>query len=68
MTDNEGPRFAPRGRKLVFMQIADVITARIENGTYPAEGRLPAELEFVAEFGPHASRCAGPSRSCAAAA
>lgn len=51
MTDNEGPRFAPRGRKLVFMQIADVIAARINDGTYPPEGRLPAELEFVAEFG-----------------
>lgn len=51
MTDSEGPRFAPRGRKLVFMQIADVIAARIEDGTYPAESRLPAELEFVAEFG-----------------
>jgi len=51
MTDSEGPRFAPRGRKLVFMQIADVIAARIKDGTYPPEGRLPAELEFVAEFG-----------------
>jgi len=33
------------------MQIADVIAARIEDGTYPPEGRLPAELEFVAQFG-----------------
>lgn len=51
MTDQDGPRFAPRGRKLVFMQIADVIAARIEDGTYPPDGRLPAELDFVAEFG-----------------
>jgi GntR family transcriptional regulator len=51
MTEHEGPRFAPRGRRLVFVQIADVIAARIEDGTYPPEGRLPAELEFVAEFG-----------------
>lgn len=55
MTDREehaaGPRFNPRGRKLVYVQIADVITARIEEGTYPPEGRLPAELELTAEFG-----------------
>ena len=51
MTESEGPRFAPRGRKLVYMQIADVIAARILDGTYPPDGRLPAELEFVSEFG-----------------
>jgi DNA-binding GntR family transcriptional regulator len=51
MTEHEGPRFPPRGRKLVHVQIADVIAKRIEDGTYPPEGRLPAELEFVAEFG-----------------
>jgi DNA-binding GntR family transcriptional regulator len=33
------------------MQIADVIAARIEDGTYPPDGRLPAELDFVSEFG-----------------
>ena len=49
MTEQEGPRFPPRGRKLVWVQIADVIAARIEDGTYPPEARLPAELEFVAE-------------------
>lgn len=42
MTEHEGPRFPAR---------ADVIAARIEDGTYPAEARLPAELELVAEFG-----------------
>jgi GntR family transcriptional regulator len=51
MTEQEGPRFPARGRKLVYMGIADVIAARIEDGTYPPEARLPAELEFVAEFG-----------------
>ncbi len=35
----------------MYVQIADVIAARIEDGTYPPDGRLPAELEFVAEFG-----------------
>ena len=33
------------------MQVADVIAARIEDGTYPPDSRLPAELDFVAEFG-----------------
>lgn len=51
MTDSEGPRFAPRGRGLVYRLIADVIAARIEDGTYPPDSRLPAELDLVAEFG-----------------
>lgn len=51
MPDRDSPRFDPRGRKLVFMQIADVLAARIEDGTYPPDGRLPAEPELVAEFG-----------------
>jgi GntR family transcriptional regulator len=51
MTEHDGPRFPPRGRKLVFMQIADVLAERIEDGTYPSEGRLPAELDLAAEFG-----------------
>ena len=51
MTEHEGPRFPPRGRKLVYVLIADVLAARIEDGTYPPEGRLPAEPDLVAEFG-----------------
>lgn len=51
MPEHEQPRFDPRGRKLVFMQIADVLAERIEDGTYPPDGRLPAEPELVAEFG-----------------
>jgi GntR family transcriptional regulator len=51
MTEHPGPRFPPRGRKLVYMGIADVLAARIEDGTYPPEARLPAELDLVAEFG-----------------
>ena len=35
----------------MFVQAADLIAARIEDGTYPPEARLPAEAEFVAEFG-----------------
>ena len=51
MTEHGGPRFPPRGRKLVYVAIADVLAARIEDGTYPPDGRLPAELDLVAEFG-----------------
>ncbi len=51
MTEHPGPRFPPRGRKLVYVAIADVLAKRIEDGTYPPEGRLPAELDLVAEFG-----------------
>jgi GntR family transcriptional regulator len=51
MTEHPGPRFPPRGRKLVYVQAADLIAARIKDGTYPPESRLPPETEFVAEFG-----------------
>jgi len=51
MTEHDSPRFPPRGRKLVYVAIADVLAARIEDGTYPPEGRLPAELDLAAEFG-----------------
>ena len=51
MTEHEGPRFPPAGRRLVYMGIADALAARIEDGTYPPEARLPAELDLVAEFG-----------------
>jgi DNA-binding GntR family transcriptional regulator len=33
------------------MALADELAQRIEDGTYPPEGRLPAELDLVAEFG-----------------
>jgi GntR family transcriptional regulator len=51
MTQHDAPRFPPRGRKLVYVAIADVLAARIKDGTYPPDGRLPAELDLVAEFG-----------------
>lgn len=51
MNQHEGPRFPPRGRRLVYVALADELAKRIEDGTYPPEGRLPAELELVDEFG-----------------
>lgn len=51
MNQHEGPRFPPRGRRLVYVALADELAKRIEDGIYPPEGRLPAELELVDEFG-----------------
>ena len=36
---------------MVYVAIADVLAGRIDDGTYPPEARLPAELDLVAEFG-----------------
>lgn len=49
MTDP--PRFDPRGRARVWEQIAAELTARIEDGTYPPDSRLPGEMDICAEFG-----------------
>lgn len=35
----------------VWRQIAEVITSRIADGTYPVGGRLPSTLELSTEFG-----------------
>jgi len=51
MTERDGPRFDPHGRRLVYVEIARVLEERIRDGTYPPESRLPAELDLVAEFG-----------------
>lgn len=51
MTRPDEPWFAPHGRKLVYMGVADVLAERIGNGIYPPEGRLPSEMDLVAEFG-----------------
>ena len=49
--ERDAPVFDPRGRRLVYMAIADVLAARIADGTYPADSRLPSEPDLVAEFG-----------------
>ena len=51
MSEHQGPRFPPRGRRLVWVMLANELAKRIEDGTYPPEGRLPAEIEIAAEFG-----------------
>jgi GntR family transcriptional regulator len=52
MTDPEdGPRFDPKGRARVYMAIADELAAKIEDGTYPPDGRLPSIADLVHEYG-----------------
>jgi len=51
MPERDNPRFDPRGRRLVYVQIADEIAARIEDGTYPPESRLPALEQIAVEYG-----------------
>lgn len=39
------------GPEPFFEQIADVLTRRIEDGTYPPRRRIPAEYALAEEFG-----------------
>jgi DNA-binding GntR family transcriptional regulator len=48
---DDGPRFDPRGRTLVFMAVADELAAKIEDGTYAPEARLPSVADLVHEYG-----------------
>ena len=48
---DEGPRFDPLGRTRVYMAIADDLTEKIENGTYPPDGRIPSVADLVHEYG-----------------
>lgn len=48
---DEGPRYDPHGRTRVYMAIADDLTAKIENGTYPPDSRLPSVADLVFEYG-----------------
>ena len=49
--ERDGPRFPPHGRTLVYVAIADDITDKITDGTYPPESRLPSEAELAEEYG-----------------
>ena len=51
MTERDSPKWAPRGRTVVWMAIADELASRIEDGTYPADGRLPSVTDLVHEYG-----------------
>jgi GntR family transcriptional regulator len=50
-SDDTGPRYDPAARQRVFMAIADDLTAKIQNGHYPADGRLPSINDLIHEYG-----------------
>jgi GntR family transcriptional regulator len=41
----------PSGPELIYVQVADRITAQIESGHLAPGARLPAERDLAAEFG-----------------
>ena len=43
--------FPSGGRKLVWLAIADLLTERILDGTYPGDSRLPSEIALQEETG-----------------
>jgi DNA-binding GntR family transcriptional regulator len=52
MTDrDEGPRFPSAGIRLVYVAIADDLAAKIADGTFPPEGRLPSINDLVHQYG-----------------
>lgn len=48
---DSGPRFDPHGPRLVYTLIADDIAAKVADGTYAAEQRLPSEAELAEWYG-----------------
>jgi DNA-binding GntR family transcriptional regulator len=40
----------PRSRKPAWLQVAELIRARIESGQLPKDERIPSEAELMAEF------------------
>ena len=51
MTEQDGPRFDPRGPHLVYMLIADDIAAQISRGELVPGQRLPGEADLAAHYG-----------------
>lgn len=49
--DDASPRYDPAGRARVFVAIADDLTAKIQNGYYPPDGRLPSINDLIHEYG-----------------
>src|SRR5712691_3439019 len=46
-----GPHIDKDSPKLVYMQVADHIAARIASGELPPGAKLPAERDLAAEYG-----------------
>ncbi|WP_024760554.1 GntR family transcriptional regulator [Streptomyces exfoliatus] len=52
MTDREQiSEFNPQGPQLVYLALADHVTARIKAGELPPGSRLPAERDLAQEYG-----------------
>lgn len=47
----KAPHFDPRGPDLIYMQVADHIEARIEQGELSPGQRLPSERDLAEEYG-----------------
>jgi GntR family transcriptional regulator len=45
------PAIDPNAPKLIYVQVADHITARIETGELAPGARLPAERDLATEYG-----------------
>jgi GntR family transcriptional regulator len=48
---SDHPAIDPKAPKLVYVQVADHIAARIEAGELAPGARLPAERDLAAEYG-----------------
>jgi GntR family transcriptional regulator len=48
---SDHPAIDPSAPKLVYVQVADHITARIASGELAAGARLPAERDLAVEYG-----------------
>jgi DNA-binding GntR family transcriptional regulator len=48
---SDHPAIDPAAPKLVYVQVADHITARIEAGELAPSARLPAERDLATEYG-----------------
>ena len=48
---SDHPAIDPTAPKLVYVQVADHITARIEAGELAPGARLPAERDLASEYG-----------------
>jgi GntR family transcriptional regulator len=48
---HDHPAIDPKAPKLVYVQVADHVTARIESGELAPGARLPAERDLATEYG-----------------
>lgn len=51
MTERDGPRYDPKGPRLVYVQIADDIEAKIASGAYLPGNPLPGLTALTEEYG-----------------